>query len=96
MLGELEALYLALGAELGIVLRAEDSQRAKQRLYGARTKSGDPDLDCLKFHTSPYDENEIWITKDRIKRKAPSHANGGDQGGGVSDADLASVVPIRT
>jgi hypothetical protein len=61
---ELGILYQALGATLGLVVRTDNPTMAKQRLYAARRKSGDPDLDRLQFLTSPDNPSgEIWIVK---------------------------------
>lgn len=57
-------LYQALAAELGIVLRVNDFERANQALYAARRKCGDPSLDVLQFRRSPVaPETELWVVR---------------------------------
>jgi hypothetical protein len=61
----LEFLYAALGSAYGVVIAVSDADAAKQALYRARAKSGDPDLNRLQLRTSPTDPIEhIWIVKD--------------------------------
>lgn len=69
--GELELLYQALHTSggLGIVVTTDNFPLASQRLYQARKKSGDPELDCLQFRRSPYHpDSEIWIVKGQAPK----------------------------
>lgn len=63
---ELEILYAALGSRFGIAVEVSDMQIAQSRLYAARARSGDPDLDKLMLRKSPYNpQGELWIIKAR-------------------------------
>jgi len=57
----MEALYLALGSERGIVLKCFDFVKVRAQLYAARRALADPALDCLAFRQGPDDE--LWIVK---------------------------------
>ena len=63
----LEILYMALREPLGLIVDSGgDFQRTVQKLYQARYKALDPDLDCLQFRRSPNDpEGEVWIVNIR-------------------------------
>ena len=59
----IDILYKALRAEIGIVVRTNDPERLRQKLYAARKE--DEDLASLRItisRTSP--ENELWIVKN--------------------------------
>lgn len=66
MTSPLELLYAALASPIGCAVTVNDFTKAQQRLYIARTKSGDPSLDILQFRRSPLSpETEIWIVKTK-------------------------------
>jgi hypothetical protein len=68
----LELCYQALASQIGIVISVSDFISAQQKLYSARKKSGDTDLDVLQFRRSPTNpEGEIWIVKSRSRRESP-------------------------
>ncbi len=62
-----EELYRALASPVGIILRTNDVNLLRQRLYTLRKE--DEALGVLSFSPSPTDPNgELWIThndKDR-------------------------------
>lgn len=71
MTPELELLYQALEARYGIVVKVSDFQLASQRLYAARRKADDTELNQLQFRRSIGDpEGELWIT--HAPRAAPT------------------------
>lgn len=64
----LELLYQALHSAHGIVVRTDDVQFLRQKLYAERRKAADPALAVLSFAPSPVNpEGELWI----IKRESP-------------------------
>ena len=72
---ELELLYQALGARYGIVVKVSDFHLASQRLYAARRKADDPELNQLQFRRGIADpEGELWIT--HAPRQEPSPSTG--------------------
>ena len=59
---ETEALYRALNSPLGVILRTNDPDRLRQKLYRVRKNLSDPDLDRLRFTTSRTNpESELLI-----------------------------------
>lgn len=81
----LELCYQALASQIGIVISVSDFISAQQKLYSARKKSGDTDLDVLQFRRSPTNpEGEIWIVKSHPgailpkEHKAPPSPNSKD------------------
>jgi len=58
-----QILYSALAEPIGLVLRTSDVHRARQRLYEARQKAGDPVLSRLQFRFAPWGKAELLITK---------------------------------
>jgi len=60
----LEALYRALHSERGIVVRTNDPEKLKQRLYAARRAAKDEELAKLSFATSRTNpERDLLIVK---------------------------------
>jgi hypothetical protein len=58
--------YSALASDRGVILRTNDPERAKQRLYAARREAKDPDLDGIAICTSPTaPESELWLVKKK-------------------------------
>lgn len=55
--------YEALASSIGIVIRVEDMEAAKQRLYSFRDRANDPDLYSISIITSPEAPNELWLVK---------------------------------
>lgn len=73
----LDFWYEAFHAPSGIVLAVSDVPRAVQKLYQARAKSGDPDLQGLQIRRSPVEPNkEIWLLKSAPKKES----SGGTEG----------------
>lgn len=62
---ELELLYQAMGAQLGIAVQTTDFLNGRARLYSARAQSGDPELARLQIRRGLAGEGEdvIWIVK---------------------------------
>lgn len=59
-----EFLYLALGEPIGLLMRAENANTARQSLYAARAASGDPQLDGLRLILAPFgDPQQLAIVK---------------------------------
>jgi hypothetical protein len=64
----LEILYQALASPIGLVIAVGDFVKDQAKLYQARSKSGDPDLEVLQFRRSPHNpEQELWIVKGAKK-----------------------------
>lgn len=64
----LEFLYQALSAPFGIVLRTNDVEKLRARLYAARKEAQDLDLDNLSLVPSPYSSSELWILRRAPKK----------------------------
>lgn len=60
------AWYVALGEPHGLLLRASDPQRARQRLYAARARLGDPDLAELEVRIVDLAEGNLVIIKEGL------------------------------
>ncbi len=72
----LEFWYEALGNEHGVVIAVSDVTKAIQRLYQARTKSGDPDLAGLSIRKSPVKPTEeIWLVHTVARPTTESKQN---------------------
>jgi len=69
---ELEFLYQALGSPPGIVVASANIQLSIQRLYKARSESGDPELDCIQIRRSPDRPDEIWIIRGQHVPRKPN------------------------
>jgi len=64
-------LYAALAEPIGLLCQGEPSfALARQRLYAARKKLGDPALDILQFRASPFPEGNLVIVKESIQLPA--------------------------
>jgi len=60
----LEFWYQALATPFGIVIAVSDVEAAKQRLYQARAKSGDPALSAIQIRVSPVSPSEeLWLVR---------------------------------
>lgn len=57
----LEYWYQALNAERGVVIRTEDRDAFRQKLYRARAEAADVQLEQLSIVFSPTDTEELWI-----------------------------------
>jgi len=61
----LEFWHLAAASQYGIVIAVSDVGRAKQLLYQARSKAGDPALSGIQIRVSPVLPNEeLWLVKE--------------------------------
>ena len=73
---ELSLLYQALSSPIGICIRVwGDMTLATQRLYAARRKAGDFNLDVLQVRKSPFNPSEeLWLVKGSPKppKETPS------------------------
>lgn len=58
-----ELLYLALVEPIGLLLRTNDRERARQALYRARQTLGDPALTRLQLRVSPLADGDLVIVK---------------------------------
>lgn len=59
----LEILYSAYNAEIGVIVRTDNPERLRQKLYAERKK--DPDLACLSFRISPTNpDSELFIMRN--------------------------------
>lgn len=62
-------LYQALGESIGLLIQASDCQRVRQRLYAARTASGDESLRGLQirqWNAPEGEEGNLVIVNSRI------------------------------
>lgn len=55
--------YAALGSEKGVVITTNNTALCIQRLYAARKKANDPDLDGISIVQSPTVPGELWLVK---------------------------------
>ena len=60
-------LYQALAEPIGLLLATSDWARARQKLYLARTKLGDPSLAHLQIRHWPGEEGDLVIVKGERK-----------------------------
>lgn len=65
-------LYSALAEPIGLLVQCSDLERAKQRLYQARTKLADPALAGLQFRTSPFPGGNLVICKSTVLAQTPA------------------------
>lgn len=54
--------YEALHSEIGLVLQVTERRAFAQKLYQARAKEGNPELEGLTVIV-PKDSDELWIVK---------------------------------
>lgn len=59
-------LWQALAEPVGLLLTANDPQKARQRLYAARQAAQDPDLDRLQIRMVDFDGGQIAIVKGAL------------------------------
>lgn len=59
----LEILYAALASPKGVVVKTNDVERLRAKLYAARREEHDEALNSLGFTPSPTSEDELWIVK---------------------------------
>jgi hypothetical protein len=65
---ELEILYEALGAKIGVEVEILGNyQTSLQALYKAKNSS--PEFDCIQINKSPRDSTKLWIIKNPAKGK---------------------------
>lgn len=60
----LQFWYLAMAAEIGIVIETSDRERLKQTLYRARATAMDEALSSLSIQMSPLNPSQVWIVKN--------------------------------
>lgn len=64
-----EFLHRALAAEIGIVVRTNDTDLLRNRLYAARRQAQNPDFESLSLMFSrSAPKTELWI----VKKAAPN------------------------
>jgi hypothetical protein len=56
----LDILHLALAEPIGIIVRVERPEAARQALYQARTKAG-PGFEGLQIRISPFPEGDLVV-----------------------------------
>lgn len=56
-------LYQALGSPMGLVLRSNDPERARQTLYSARREAQDPELDVLQIRMKATPDGDLVLVK---------------------------------
>lgn len=60
----LEILYQALASARGIVVKTNDVERLRAKLYALRRETGDPALKPIALVPSPTaPEEELWIVR---------------------------------
>jgi hypothetical protein len=64
----IELLYKALHSPFGLVVRSDNRDLLRQRLY--KLRKSDPNLSVLTLTTSPENETDLWI----VKTKEPTNA----------------------
>lgn len=62
----LDFWYAALRSAHGIVLRTDDPERAKARLYAARAEAGDPALESISICLPR--PGELWLVRTDSNR----------------------------
>lgn len=65
-------LQAALAEPIGLVLRTNDRERARQRLYAARVKLADPAFATLQIRISPFTDGDLVICKETVRPNAES------------------------
>lgn len=55
-------MYEAYASELGIIVKCDDPERLRQKLYAIRRDN--PDFQCLSFIISPANGRDLWIAKN--------------------------------
>lgn len=63
-------LYQALAEPIGLLLKAPEREKVRQKLYQARTAIGDPALAVLQFRVSPFAEGDLVICKGQTLQMA--------------------------
>lgn len=60
----IDFLYKALNSEFGVIVRTDNPERLRQKLYAERKK--DPDLACISINISrTQPESEILLVKTK-------------------------------
>lgn len=69
---ELQLLLEAAGrAHIGLLIRTNNPEALRQRLYAARAASGAPEWAGLQFRISPFPEGQLVICKAGASSAAP-------------------------
>lgn len=72
--------YQALAEPIGLLLEARDVNFAKQRLYQARAKLGDPDLAQVQIRTSPVEGGNLLLIRETVSVPAISQQPADQEG----------------
>lgn len=65
-------LYQALAADIGLVLRTPEPERARQALYAARREINDPDLAILQIRTAGVPDGDLVLIKQKFSTPPPA------------------------
>jgi len=60
----LELWFKALRAKVGLVVKTDDAERLRQKLYAARANYEGDELNALQLNV--LNSNELWIVHKRI------------------------------
>ena len=60
-------LYQALAEPIGLLLQVSDPELLRARLYAARKKTQDQDLQGLQIRSSPFEEGNLLIVNRKIE-----------------------------
>lgn len=66
----LELWFKALRAKVGIVVKTDNVERLRQKLYTERAQYEGQELDALFLAPSPMIPGELWIVHKRIRPDA--------------------------
>lgn len=71
----IELWLTALASQCGVIIETDDVALITQRLYAARRKALDSDLDALSVVRSPTNPNQLWIVKRGPRERTASEGN---------------------
>jgi hypothetical protein len=59
----LELWYAAANTPLGLVVRTDNRDKLKMRLYAARAKAHDPTLDAISIVCPASEPDRLWLIR---------------------------------
>lgn len=59
----LDLWYKALAAQVGVIIKTDNPDLTKAKLYALRKAANDPDLDQISIRVSPESPDELWLVK---------------------------------
>ena len=83
-----EFWYRALASPIGVLLQAPDVETARQRLYRARQRAGDPALAGLQLRAVQFPDGNLVIVR------AEFGAAKGRPPGAKAKMDLSAFLPL--